>query len=150
MQHSMGGNLVKSKGACTLFDELRKSKSIIRQLDLQGAQITDDAIESLGEYVKYNQSIVVIDIMWNKLTDDGIEKLSNYLVGNKTFKKLGLGGNHHITDKSVPLLKRIIETSHIEHISINRTGISKSNALVVPLIFNALKHQVDTIDTGSW
>ena len=107
-----------SKGASILFDHLNKHKSILAKINLNDCQMDDECIESLGNYIKNNEYIEIICLGNylqgnNKITDKGIEILSNYLIGNKTFKELMLNKNKGITDKSIPFLMKMIETSHI-------------------------------------
>ena len=90
--------------------------------------------------------IKILRILILVITDKGIEILLPYLIGNITINKIHIYGNEGITDKSVPLLKEIIEKSIIENIYINRTSITNKNILIVPLIGNILKNGSDNIN----
>jgi len=108
-------------------------------------ELDDDCMKSLGEFIQNNQNIKNINI-GNKITDKGIEILLPYLIGNITINKIHIYGNEGITDKSVPLLKEIIEKSIIEDINFIGTSITDKNILIVPLIGNMLKNGLDKID----
>ena len=108
-------------------------------------------MESLGNYIKNNPHIKIIILTnyyseRNEITDKGIEILSTYLEGNKTFKQFRFYGNKGITDKSIPILMKMIETSNIIITDIQRTSITDQNILVVPLVNNILKCGYDIID----
>jgi len=101
--------------------------------------LDDNCIESLGEFIQNSQTIKNIYIGDSKITDKGIELLLPYLIGNITIKKINICGNKGITDKSVPLLKEIIQKSNIEYINISGTSIRKEEreeieiALSIPI-----------------
>jgi len=82
---------------------------------------------------------------YNKITDNGIEILLPYLIGNRTIKKFNIYENKGIIDKSVPLLKEIIQKSNIEDINIYDTSITNKNTIVIPLVENILKNGSDKI-----
>ncbi len=126
-----------------LFDMLRTTNSSIKDIDLNyNKQINDESMKSLGEYIKTNKSIEGILLSDNKISDAGIKILAPYLDGNTTFKRLDLSGNKGITDKSTPLLLKIIESSHIENMDINYTSITQENIVdvYVSLACNTFKY----------
>ncbi len=126
-----------------LFDMLRTTNSSIKDIDLNyNKQINDESMKSLGEYIKTNKSIEGILLSDNKISDAGIEILAPYLDGNTTFKQLFMHGNKGITDKSTPLLLKIIESSHIENMDINYTSITQENIVdvYVSLACNTFKY----------
>lgn len=126
---------------------LRAANSSIKRISLSGhTNIDDKCMRSLGEYIKSNIYIGHIDISWNPVTDTGVEILAPYLYDNTTFKQLNLFGNKGITDKSIPMLIKIIESSHIEYIYIKRTSITQWNVLVIPLAYNVLKSGSNKLD----
>jgi len=106
---------------------------------LSGNELDDNCIESFGIFIQNNQTIEYINIGVNKITDKGIEILLPYLIGNTTIKNLGISRNKGITDKSVPLLKEIIQKSNIEYINISGTSITEEEreeieiALSIPI-----------------
>ncbi len=126
-----------------LFDVRRATNSSIKEVDLQNnKQINDDCMKSLGEYIKSNKSIEEISLSSNKISDTGIEILVPYLNGNTTFKRLYLYENKGITDKSIPLLLKMIESSHIENMDIKLTSITQKNIIdvCVSLACNVFKY----------
>lgn len=150
-QHSLGYNNITSKGGIYLFDNLNKHKSTISKINLFNNKINDECMESIGNYIKNNPYIEIINLdnysfKRNQITDKGIEILSPYLEGNKTFKQFIFYFNKGITDKSIPILMKMIETSNITNIDIGSTSITDKNILVVPLVNNILKYGYDKID----
>ena len=124
-----------------LFDTLRTTNSSIKGILLSGnEQINDECMKSVGEYVKSNKSIEVILLARTKISDAGIEILAPYLDGNTTFEWLYLKDNNGITDKSIPLFLKIIESSHIQSIDILGTSISQKKVFVIPLASNTVKN----------
>ncbi len=106
-------------------------------------QINDECMKSLGEYIKYNKSIERILLSRNKISDTDIEILAPYLDGNTTFKRLYLNSNEGITDKSIPLLLKMIESSNIEDMGLYDTSITQKNSIVnicIHLACNRIKY----------
>ena len=126
-----------------LFDMLRTTNSSIKEIYLHyNEQINDKCMKSVGEYIKSNKSIEGIWLGNNNISDAGIEILAPYLDGNTTFKRLDLSNNRRITDKSIPFLVKIIESSHIEEMGINNTSITQEDTIdiYVYLACNVLKY----------
>ena len=98
-------------------------------------------MESLGEFIQNNQNFKNIYI-GNKITDKGIKLLLPHLIDNTSIRWLVISSNIGITDKSVPLLKEIIQKSNIEDINIGSTSVTNENILVV------LKNIKNTIKNG--
>lgn len=102
-------------------------------------------MKTLGEYIKVNKCLERIDLQYNKINDAGIETLAPYLEGNITLKMLEISGMQGITEVSVPLFLRIIETSHIQDIIFAFTLISEVKALTAPLAINQIKYGTSSI-----
>jgi len=107
-----------------LLNTLNEFKLNLTIINLSQNNLDDDCMESLGELVQNNQFIENFDIGSNKITDKGIEMLFPYLIGNTMLKFLSISNNIGITDKSVPLLKEIIQKSNITSIEIYGTYIT--------------------------
>ena len=122
---------------------LRVTNSSIREICLSdNKEINDKCMKSLGGCIKYNKSVEGIELGNNKISDAGIEILVPYLDGNTTFKQLNLNGNKGITDKSIPLLLKMIESSHIERMDLYDTSITQENIIdvCIPLASNIFKY----------
>ncbi len=105
---------------------LRTTNSSINCIKLSNnKEINDECMKSLGEYIKTNKSIEIIWLESNNISDAGIEILAPYLDGNMTFNLLYLSENEGITDKSIPLLVKMIESSHVENMHIDYTSITQ-------------------------
>lgn len=113
---------------------------------LFGNKLDDECMQPLGEFIRANKSIDGIRIGNNSITDKGIEILSTYICDATTITSLGLNGNQDISNKSISLLNKMIENSHIEEIDIRYTGIDDPCVLVLPLAVNKLKNGVDKFD----
>lgn len=137
---SLDGNNITSNGASLLLQALRESNSTISFLSLVRNPLDDGFVNQLGEFIRENQYILSIFLDESNITDKGIEILSGYMVGNATLKVISFNLNEGITDKSIPILIKIIETSHIDVILIRGTTISKMNVLVIPLAQSMVKH----------
>ena len=97
-------------------------------------------MKSVGEYIKSNTSIEGIDMSCTSVSDKGIKILAPHLEGNTTFKWISLSGNKRITDKSIPLLVKMIESSHIEDIGVLITSISQKDIIYSSLASNTFKY----------
>lgn len=101
-----------------LFDVLKASNSQVVQAVLSENQLDDECMISLGEFLKCSNHLKELKIDVNRITDKGIELLSSFLTGNSSLKFLGLTHNPGITDKSIPFLNKMIESSRLEIIEI--------------------------------
>lgn len=123
-----------------LFDILKSSDSSIQTIYLQyNQEFDDECMKSLGEYITSNKSIETIWLSNTSVSDTSIEIFAPYLDGNNTFKRLDLSGNKGITDKSIPLLEKMIESSYIEEIGINMAPITKKNIVYASAACNKIK-----------
>ncbi len=80
---------------------------------------------------------------WRELTrisDAGIEILAPYFEGNTTFKGICLEHNKGITDKSTPLLMKILESSYIVRMNVYETLITQQNTIALSLASNIFKY----------
>ncbi len=126
-----------------LFDILRTTNSSIKEIWLNDDKyINDECMKSVGEYIKFNQSMEEILLGKNKISDAGIEIFAPYLDGNTTFKRLPIDYNKGITDKSIPLLVKMVESSHVERMGVNFTSITQESIInvYVPLACNVFKY----------
>ncbi len=109
---------------------LRITSSSIKEINLRfNEQIDDECMKSLGEYIKSNKSIEEILLGSINISDTVIEILVPYLDGNTTFKRLSLIGNRGITDKSIPYLVKMIESSHMHDLNISGISIKQRNTV---------------------
>ncbi len=120
---------------------LRTTNSSIKGVNIDGnSQINDSCMKSLGEYIKSNKFIEVISLSQNTISDAGIEIFAPYLDGNTTFECLYLNNNKGITDKSISLLVKMIESSHIKNMGIIDTSITQKNIVYTLLACNRIKY----------
>ena len=130
-----------------LFDTFKNNHSFIKEIYLfNNKQIDYNCMKLLGEYIKSNKSIERILLNDTSISNAGIEILAPYLDGNTTFKQLHLSYNKGITDKSIPLLIKMIESSCIEDIDIYDTSITQKNTIDVLSVCNGIKYSSISLD----
>lgn len=130
-----------------LFDTLRDMNSSIEMIHCySNIQIGDKCMKSVGEYIKSNKSIESIYFSYSTITDAGIEIFLPYIQGNTALKLLFLDSNKGITNRSTPLLLKIIESSRIENLNVDGTAITQKNIFIVPLACNAIKNGSNALD----
>lgn len=124
-----------------IFDMLRTTNSSIELIELGWNQKIDDhCVKSLGEYIISNKNIKGISLGFNTISDAGIEVLAPYFDDNSTLKRLSIDGNKRITNKSIPTLVKMIESSHIESLGFDSIPNAPNNILVVALSCNWIKN----------
>lgn len=130
-----------------LFDTLKTSNAKVIGVELGGNEkIGDECMASLGEYIKDNKSISDVRLDGTQVTDHGVEILASYLGGNTTFKRLVFDRCKGITDKSVPVLIKMIETSSIVSVDAYEASISDVGVFAAPISFNIIKRGSDNLD----
>ncbi len=132
--------MITSEGTSMICDTLRESGSKITTLSLQNNQLNDNCIFSLGEYIKDNRYIENICIDSNRITDEGIAILSTFMNGDTSLRRLSISGNKGITDKSIPILIKLIQTTRLEDVSMEYTSATHQNTLVIHLARNILRY----------
>lgn len=148
-KYSLGYNKITSKGAIKLFNTLQTVNSTVQQVSLAYNPVDDECMNSVGEFIRNSKSIERIQLGSKLMTDAGIEVLAPYLDGNMTLKHLSLFGNNKITDRSVELLSKIIDSSHLETVDIRETSIKQKNAIIIALACNSIKNKSETLDFTS-
>lgn len=144
---SLTMNNITSLGAIKLFDSLREMKSSIGKLYLGGNSLDDTCIQSLGEYIRNNKNIEAISI-GNKVSNNGVTALLPYFEDNTTFKYMSFSGNVEITDKSVPLLMKMVEAFNVEGVGIRSTSITDKNCFLGIYVKNQLLNKTDKLNLG--
>ncbi len=137
-----------------LFNTLNKAHSDISIIRLGGNEKIDDkCIRSICEFIKSNITIQDVNVRDTQISDIGIKELSSILCQDlredTKLRSLNFHGNKKITNKSIPLLIQLIETTHIEHIGVEYTSINQRNALLVPLTNNKLENGKTNLDLSS-
>lgn len=122
-----------------MFDTLRELKSTIKYLIVSHAQLDDNCLDPIGEFLQDNRFLEGLDLRANKITDKGVEMLSHYIIGNITLKTLYLSYNFTISDASVPYFLEMAKTSHVMGMEFWSTLVSHQNvqsirdALAIPI-----------------
>lgn len=97
-------------------------------------------MKKLGEFVKQNNHLETLAIEYDHVKHKGLKLLSKYLAGNTSIQTLGLHGEHGPNRRTLPLMKKIIESSRIETIEIEETAYFPYHEIFIPLAQNQLKN----------
>lgn len=143
--YRFGSNKITSKGASVLFETLRECNSTITTLTLSNNNLSDGCMEQLGRFIQESKDIESLLIQETDISDEDIRILSTFLKGNKTLKLISIERNTRITDKSVPILTSMIESSCIQVINVDGTSISNDSIFILPIAFNTLKNKSDML-----
>lgn len=73
--------MITSNGSSVLFQTLKDCDANVSYLSISFNNIDDTAMNSLGEYVQYNQHLETVRMAGNNISDDGIEILSEQVEG---------------------------------------------------------------------
>lgn len=140
---------MSSKGFEMLLESFIKRDAKYEGIYLENNIVGDACIDAIGKYIQLNKFIKEISFGVG-VSDKGIERLLPYMEGNIVLKKIDLRGNSGITDVSIPLLLKIIETSNIVNASIENTSIYQSNVLNASLIHNKVKFEPTSLILNRW
>lgn len=142
----LNNNKISAQSIILLFDSLRSMNSKMLVINLNGIVVDESCMKSLGEYVKTNKYIEYIYITSALISDRCIEVLTPYVINNNKILGLSFYRNKLITNKSIPLLIKIIESTKIDSLCIMETSISQKYVLVPLLLRNQLKAGLKTLD----
>lgn len=134
-----------SLGVSMVFDTLREIKSTVKNINLAANEFDDECMPSIGKFIKESKFLISLNLSENYISDKGIEILCDSLVGNITLKELNLSNIEGITDKSVPLLMKLVESGYLEIINIEGTLISNKNVFVLQIAINSLRSSPKSI-----
>jgi len=96
----------------------------IESADLTGAELGDQGIYKLSEYLRNNTRLKSLKLLKNKITDDGITALINALYCNKTLQTLNLSQNY-LTEKSVDAFAQLFRLQNsVKMIYFNQNPMS--------------------------
>jgi len=135
-------NEITNAGAIALAEAIKSSK-ILRTVGLHVNLIGDAGIIAIADALKTNKSIQTMYLDNNVFGDVGMIALAEALVGNKILERLDIAYNKDITDKSVPALKLMLETSKIRtmELSVSGTSVSKIAKAELDILLPAPKEQ---------
>lgn len=144
---SLDNNNLTSAGVAALFNALKAIESKINALEVHTNQhLDDECMKALGEYIKSNKSIEEIRFSTLRVSDKNIAILAPYFEGNTTFKTLYLSGNKEITNKSIPFIVKMIESSTMDQLNVDGTSISKLSEINIALAQNVIRHGLEKIE----
>lgn len=141
MFDSIGANSITSAGVISIVDTLKSIHSRITGMWFDYCdKVGDGCMKDLGEFIKMSKCVETLSLRQTQISDEGIELLAPYLDGNATLKNLFIENNPKITDKSEPVLVKMIESSYIEDLSIFGTTNVNHSTFILPLASNIIKH----------
>jgi len=152
--YRLSSNKITSKGANILFDTLKNNQISIETAYIDGNDLDDECMASLGELINNNKTIKEIRLSGNyfkngRITDRGIEIFSQYLIGNKNLIYLSLSYNSMITGSSVPIFEEILKNSKLETLELYGTSIiSQQHGLFILAAINSLingKYKIELV-----
>lgn len=98
-------------------------------------------MQELGELLKENQAMIYLYIGSNKISDTGMSSLCDHIIANNNaLRYVGITACENISNKSLPLILKMIETTKIEEINLSCTGISQRNEVQAQLTLNQIKN----------
>lgn len=118
-----------------LFDSLLHIDGTKKLLLMQN-EINDSCMESLGNYLRFSDTIEYVDIGQNLISDHGISQLETTLCGNVSIKTLGLSSNKGITEKSIDAFKSIAKRTSIEEVHLFGTKLHPSHIEMIQSAFS--------------
>lgn len=108
--------------------------------------LDDDCMDTLGEYIKCNNNLKIVSFGKNKVSDRGVAILANYLDGNTSLKYLSFIGNVEISNYSISIISKMIESSRIVSLFVDETSITRRNSFAISLAKNQLNYGEDKLD----
>lgn len=137
---------ISSNTASRLFETLKECKSGISELVLCSNQIDDACMKSLGEYIHENECLKSIKLNDNQITDEGVKILSTFMDSNSCLRTIDLSGNKGVTDESISLLLKIMESSNHLMIRVENTSIGDTSDTITRFATNLLSSQEGELD----
>lgn len=119
-RNSLNNNKITSEGAKVLCPFLASCKSL-KIIHLFQNPLGDDCMFDMGEMVNNSSSINQLWLGMDRsekvslITDNGIEDLVSSLMGNSTLNILTIPASIHITDKCVPSLVDLVNSTKISN-----------------------------------
>lgn len=144
----MDHNDLTSTGSSILFTSLVKSSLYLKQISLSGNGLDDSCLLLIGEYVQKNRVIESLGLGNNKVSDRGVKMLASSLNGHPSIRCIDLRNNKGISNKSLPTLIKVIESSRISTLHIYGTSVSNVDILAIYLAISDVKCGEDKIDLG--
>ena len=138
-ENSLQYNRLTAKGIASFFQSFKHLKQL-KHVYLSYNLISDQCMESIGEFIHDNPTLECIDLSLNFITDHGIKSIQPHLVGNTSLRNINFGYNDGISNLSASVLSQIIELSRIEEVDVQGTRIMPTNILIPPLISNIIKN----------
>lgn len=145
----METNEITSNGVATLLNALAKQGIPTNKLYLNRNPIDNTCMKSVGEYIKQNKNLEEIGLSVTNISDAGIEIIAPYVCKNTTLTKIFFFGNQAMTDKSLPLFLKMIESTNIERIDLRNTAIQDVKPLLIPMIHNMIRRGCEKISFPS-
>ncbi len=124
-----------------LFDKLGESSMFLKCIDIYEMDIYGkDYVKLFCEYLQKkkekNKGMETLNLIKKNISDDEIEMLSKYLEGNNSLEGIYMFDNPLVTDRSVPTLLKIIESTNIKDLHATSTSIKNHKEIMIALAKN--------------
>lgn len=130
----------------TAVAELLETKDCaIKEVYLDGNEITDDGAERLAAALSQNSSVIVLSLMQNKITDQGGVKIAEVLSNNSSLTSIDFRDNQ-VSDQTAVAFSTMLETNsslktlYLKDNDITNVGGLKFCELLEKNINKTLKH----------
>jgi Ran GTPase-activating protein (RanGAP) involved in mRNA processing and transport len=120
-------NLISDLGVSFLVESLSFNNRILKKLELDSNEITDQGAEYLSEMLKTNQILIWLSLDNNQITNQGMQLIANVLShSNRRLEELYINGNKFIDDQSVNALMTMMKRNQtMKKLGIENSGMTK-------------------------
>ncbi|CAF0852428.1 unnamed protein product [Didymodactylos carnosus] len=124
------------------YDEHHTQRNILRKLNLQSNQISQQGIGYLAKALLHNRTINSLNLSNNNLTNEGLFLLRDSLLANRCISELILRNCKLTCQAAISLAEYVAESSIIQHIDLRGNNIQASGIMALSL---AMKHNKSLI-----
>jgi Ran GTPase-activating protein (RanGAP) involved in mRNA processing and transport len=120
-------NFISDMGVYYLVESISLNNRILKKLELDSNEITDQGAEYLSQMLKTNQILIWLSLDNNNITNQGIKLIANVLSNsNQRVEELYINGNKFIDDQSInSLIIMIKQNQSIKKLSLENCGFTK-------------------------
>lgn len=130
-----------------LLERFEKAQCKMNFIGISSNNIDNSCMVPLGKFLQRNPTFRGIRI-GHQIDDEGINAISPYLMKETELRTFDVGGNKRITDKSIPIISKILEKSQISSFEVGETSIKDDHHLLLLQDINLIKNGAEKIDIG--
>lgn len=126
-----------------LFDKMGESPMFLKYIDIYEMDIFGkDYVKLFCEYLQKKKvkgiGMTTLNLINKEVSDDEIERLSKSLEGNTSLESIYMFDNKLVTDRSIPTLIKMIETTNLSDIVATSTSITDQREILMALAKNII------------